>query len=112
MSLPTEARVHSLVPVATLCLLAFLLSCGGSSAPDAAKLNPHPADCSVYPPESASLYVLPYPVGTSRVVSTTTAHGGQHQYAIDFLMPIGSTVTAARPGKVYKAEQSFYDTPA
>lgn len=94
-----------------LILMILLLSCGGSTiSQDTRALNPHPDDCSVYPPQATSPYVLPYPVGTSHMVATTTAHGGVRKYAIDFLMPIGSTITAARPGTVYEVEQNFYDT--
>ena len=86
-----------------LIVLGVLTSCGG--LPD-----PMPADCSVYPAQSSSPYVLPYPVGTSYRVTNTTGHPADYRYAIDFEMAIGSSVTAARSGRVHWVEESFFDT--
>ena len=51
-----------------------------------------------------SPYVLPYPVGSAYEVFQTycgpVSHGKDGQMAIDFLMPIGSEVVAARAGTV------------
>jgi murein DD-endopeptidase MepM/ murein hydrolase activator NlpD len=91
------------IPVCVIAL--FLASCGGAGSS-----NSNAVDCSVYPAQASSPYVLPYPVGTSHVAVTTTAHAADHRYAIDFAMPIGSTITAARNGRVYKVEASFFDT--
>lgn len=90
-----------------ICVVVLsLASCGDGTGSS----NSDPVDCGVYPAQASSPYVLPYPFGTSYVVSTTTAHPEDHRYAVDFLMPIGSTITAARAGRVYKVEESFFDT--
>lgn len=64
---------------------------------------------------SNSPYVLPYPVGISYPVDLSHCSGSYHsagqpdQFAIDFRMPIGELVTAARPGKVVHIEESGVD---
>ncbi len=103
--------------------LAFLLSLtflfwgsgcgggGGSSRPPGTQSCAGP-----YPPQATSLYVLPYEVGASFVVGQGNCSSGSHaagtdaQYAYDFLMPIGTTITAARSGTVIAVEESFLDT--
>ena len=54
-------------------------------------------------------YVLPYPVGKSYYVSLTTGHTGVRKYAVDFVMPIGSVITAAREGQVFYIRENFND---
>lgn len=71
-------------------------------------------DCSVYPAQDTSPYVLPYQVGQAFLVWRTTSHyakgnGGVGLYAIDFEMPIGTPVIAARAGEVVAARGEFYD---
>ncbi len=88
---------------ACLLLMGLLSSCGGGN-------DPNPVECNAYPAQATSPYVLPYTVGTTRRASNTTAHSLDHLYAVDFLMPIGSTITAARAGRVYKTEGSFFDS--
>lgn len=60
--------------------------------------------------ESASNYKLPYPAGASWYVTQgggTGGHVGTQQHAIDWGMPIGSTLVAARGGRVkYVKEDS------
>ena len=59
-----------------------------------------------YPDWKTSPYVLPYPVGESYKIDLSNCMGYYHgegkpdQFAIDFNMPIGSLITAARAGKV------------
>lgn len=59
-----------------------------------------------------SRYVLPYPVGTQYSVNLSHCGGSYHsegqpdQYAIDFVMPIGTEVTASRDGQVVFVEES------
>ncbi len=62
-----------------------------------------------------SYYVLPYPVGKSYSVTLNHcsnsfhAEGQPDQFAIDFNMGIGETVTAARSGLVVHVEESGED---
>ena len=87
--------------------LVPLLGCGGSGAstPSSAPST----DCSVYGSQASSLYVLPYPPGTSYTVGLTTGHPGWHHYGVDFLMPIGSRLTAARSGKAQEIKEDAFD---
>ncbi|NHF57781.1 M23 family metallopeptidase [Flavobacteriaceae bacterium TP-CH-4] len=68
-----------------------------------------------YTPSELSEYVLPYPVGTGYVVNLAHCGGSYHsagqpdQYAIDFDMGIGTTITAAREGQVIFVEESGQD---
>ena len=63
----------------------------------------------------SSEYVLPYPVGKNYLVSLSHCSGSYHseglpdQYAIDFSIEIGTTVTASRAGKVVFLEESGID---
>src|SRR3954454_23819245 len=71
--------------------------------------------CAVFGSSDTSAYVLPYPPGKAYEVWQTISwhdraedrHVGR--YAIDFKMPIGSRVTAAREGIVVAARDSFRD---
>ena len=60
--------------------------------------------CGGYADWQTSPYVLPYPVGESYPVHQDNCslggHHGVYRYSYDFLMPIGSPVTAARAGVV------------
>ncbi len=69
--------------------------------------------CYGYSDWRTSDYVLPYPVGQHYQVyqgnCTWGGHHGPYQYSYDFLMPIGSLVTAARSGVVVAIEEGFAD---
>jgi murein DD-endopeptidase MepM/ murein hydrolase activator NlpD len=62
-----------------------------------------------------SPYTLPYPAGTAYVVDQANCsppgngHRGAARYGYDFLMPIGTRVTAARGGVVVHVEESHAD---
>jgi murein DD-endopeptidase MepM/ murein hydrolase activator NlpD len=61
-----------------------------------------------------SRFVLPYPIGESYVCLQGYVGGVNHhseilRYAVDFSMPIGSLVTAARDGVVVFIEEGFED---
>ena len=62
---------------------------------------------------SDSLYILPYPVGSSFVVGqgncTDGSHSDDQKYAYDFDMPVGSAVIASRAGTVLAIEERFFD---
>lgn len=68
-----------------------------------------------YPDWKTSDYVLPYPVGKSYMVDLSNCSGSFHsegrpdEFAIDFNMPIGTQITAARYGLVVYVEESGYD---
>jgi murein DD-endopeptidase MepM/ murein hydrolase activator NlpD len=71
-------------------------------------------DCSLYGPEASSLYVLPFAVGTERLVWRATEHfargnGGVGLYAIDFETPVGTPVVAARAGEVVALRDQYSD---
>lgn len=77
---------------------------------NAAKLG----DCSVYPSWKDSPYVLPWEAGREFLVTRTTDHyirpnGGVGLYAVDVSMPIGTTIVAARPGRVVAIQETFVD---
>ena len=91
-----------------LLLVLALCGCGGGGAQPAFPTGPA-VDCSVYPPAAASAYILPYTVGSTFTATNTTAHGGVQLYSMDLNLPIGTTVIAARSGKVVRLEASFFD---
>ena len=81
-----------------------------SAALNAARLD----DCSVYPEQSRSAYVLPWRAREEFFVSRTKGHfirgnGGVGLYAIDVPMPIGTTIVAARSGTVVAVREEFFD---
>src|SRR5262249_20317075 len=71
-------------------------------------------DCSLYPNQATSSYILPWKSDTSHRVWQTTSHfkrpdGGVGLYAIDIEMPTGTQVVAARGGEVVATQDTFYD---
>lgn len=83
-------------------------STGGNPA------EPFPEDtCSGFGDWSTSAYVLPYPVGTSYQVGQANCsgfgHSGYWKYGYDFLMPIGTPVSAARAGTVLHSVDGAQD---
>ncbi|MBA3559280.1 MAG: M23 family metallopeptidase [Gemmatimonadaceae bacterium] len=68
-----------------------------------------------FPDWQTSPYVLPYAAGTSHLVDQANCspagngHRGTARYGYDFLMPIGTRVTAARGGVVVLLEESHFD---
>ena len=81
--------------------LGVLISCGSS--------DPMPSDCSVFPAQQTSPYILPYEVGRSFRVVKTTSHGGTQYYSVDFSMPTDTPVVASRSGQVVNVEMSFLE---
>jgi murein DD-endopeptidase MepM/ murein hydrolase activator NlpD len=108
-------------PVSLLC--ALVISCGHAAvaATDAlgsGQCRPDPAGPVVeqadFPRSESSEYVLPFQPSTTRLVWRTTSHfnpgnRGVGLYAIDFEMPIGTPVLAARAGKVVAVQTKFHD---
>jgi murein DD-endopeptidase MepM/ murein hydrolase activator NlpD len=76
-------------------------------------LGPKEDESVICPSHETSEYVLPYPVGKTYTCTQgyvgRTYHQGVFGYAVDFSMPIGSAVTAARGGIVSFIEESFPD---
>ena len=86
---------------ATLCCL--LASCGGSDS------QPAP-DCSQYPNQVTSPYVLPWAGGeTYKANPHVFRESSVQRFAFDFLMPIGTSVVASRSGRVVGVEESYVD---
>jgi len=58
-------------------------------------------------------YVLPYPVGREYKCSlgfnNPYSHNGTFRYAVDFAMPIGTLITAARSGRVVYILERYSD---
>ena len=73
----------------------------------------HQNACGPFPDWQSSLYVLPYPVGSTFYLNqsncTNGGHQGPYKYSYDFVMPIGTTVTAARAGVVADIRTNFRD---
>lgn len=66
----------------------------------------------VFPDAADSPYLLPYPVGTSYVVSQSYCNplgGHRNRIAVDFMMPMGAQILAARGGKVINVVSHFED---
>jgi murein DD-endopeptidase MepM/ murein hydrolase activator NlpD len=68
----------------------------------------------VFPTSSTSEYILPFETGSARLVWRTTSHfnpgnRGVGLYAIDFEMPIGTPLLAARAGRVVAVQDGFKD---
>lgn len=73
-----------------------------------------PMACNTFAKQETSPYVLPFQIGDAFRVTNTTGHyvlgnGGVGLYAIDFGMPIGTPVVAARGGTVVAVRESFHD---
>lgn len=58
-------------------------------------------------------YVLPYPVSRayycSQGFNSDFSHHGSFKYSVDFIMPVGSVITASRAGQVVHTDASFSD---
>lgn len=89
---------------ALLVALVWIWGCGSQPGDPA---DPQVPDClerANFGRRSESEYRLPFPVGASYQVFQTycgpVSHGKDGQMSIDFLMPMGSAVVAARGGTV------------
>ncbi len=100
-------RVCAHVSVVALTAAAAV-GCGSSPSAPSPTPTPLPTQqqaClaeAAFGPAEQSPYVLPYPVGTSYSVFQSYCGPLSHmgQLAYDFLLPDGSTVTAARAGEI------------
>lgn len=100
------------VPVNRLPLVIFaaLLPSSSSIASNVAG----EIDCAAFPSPESSPYVLPYAEGAAHLVTNTVGHytpanAGVGLYAVDFAMPIGTAVHAARVGEVVAVRDRFPD---
>jgi murein DD-endopeptidase MepM/ murein hydrolase activator NlpD len=102
-------------------LSVFLLlaaSCRGPAATETAPDIAPALVCHGYPDQATSPYRLPYDIGTGYLLGqgncslTGPTHfpSSVYKYAYDFLMPIGTRVTAARAGVVIDVERRFVDS--
>lgn len=76
--------------------------------------NGPPVQQAKFPDSKTSEYILPFETGAARPVWRTTSHytpgnGGVGLYAIDFGIPIGTPLIAARAGTVVAIEDRFAD---
>lgn len=104
-------RIMNRRPVLVASLAAVLIlgspSCSsGSSGSDLPDL-----EFMQFPDPRTSPYCLPYPVGESARVSQAWGDTGTHRgrFAIDFTMPFGSEITAARSGVVTEIRDQYSD---
>ena len=95
-----------------LPIVILALSACGARAPTAPGTS---ESCEGFGDWRSSPYVLPYPEATAYLVdqgncsAPGNGHRGATRFGYDFLMPIGSTISAARRGTVIHVEQSHMD---
>jgi murein DD-endopeptidase MepM/ murein hydrolase activator NlpD len=88
-------------------LLGWLLLCMASPSGSAC--------AGPYPDQGTSPYVLPWRIGETHRIGQGNCGSGSHaagttvQYAYDILMPVGTTIVAARSGRVLLVEERFRD---
>lgn len=102
-------------PTAALLVAGSLLLSGCFSLPGHPD-DPQDPDClerAAFGEPAESPYVLPYPVGSAYEVFQTycgpVSHGKDGQMSIDFLMPLGAKVVAARGGVVRRVTDRHKD---
>jgi murein DD-endopeptidase MepM/ murein hydrolase activator NlpD len=97
-------------------VISHLASCASAQSEDrkrAADANQAKLkDCSLYPSQHTSPYILPYEAGTEHLVWRGREHfvrgnGGVGLYAYDFEMPVGTKIVAARSGEVVALREEF-----
>lgn len=91
-----------------LLIPSILTSCGSGDG-----LLSMPGVCDGYPDSATSAYRLPWQTGASFEVGQGNCggitHNGSVKYSYDFNMPIGTNITAARAGTVYKVVEDKAD---
>ena len=97
-----------------LSIALVLAACGGGS-PTGGTAPPPTSEvsCEGFGDWQTSAYVLPYPVGQSYEVNQGNCSGFGHSdfwlFGYDFIMPIGTIVTAARAGVIQHAQDGAVD---
>ena len=74
-------------------------------------------DCSVFPDQFTSPYILPYQIGESfkafphaaRTAPSSNSNNPIQYYSLDIEMPIGTEIVASRDGEVFLVEEQFSD---
>ena len=91
------------VVVATMLGMSGCGDSGSSELPDLEFMQ--------FPDPAGSPYCLPYPVGEHARVSQAWGDTGTHRgrFAIDFTMPFGAEITAARDGRVVEMRDQYSD---
>ncbi len=92
-------------------LAAAMLLAAPACASDDGDASSFETELMRFPDPTASPYCLPYPVGDSARVSQAWGDMGTHRgrFAIDFSMPFGSEITAARGGTVTETRDRYRD---
>jgi murein DD-endopeptidase MepM/ murein hydrolase activator NlpD len=105
------------VPARSQLILLDLPSIGVIDTPSARYSYAYLPGDPAAQPDSDTTYRLPYAVGTSHTVTQAYPVSATHQtrdsmYAVDFSMPVGTDVVAARDGVVFDvAAQNFKGGP-
>ncbi len=104
---------------AAVCALALLARTTNALAQaPAAMCQPDsdgpPVPRAAFAPRESTAYILPFELGTPRLIWRTTSHytrgnGGVGLYAIDVEMPVGTPLIAVRTGRVVAVRDSFPD---
>ncbi|NNK72989.1 MAG: M23 family metallopeptidase, partial [Flavobacteriaceae bacterium] len=104
-------------PLFFFIMIGLIFSCGDNdnfASDNVGGQNQIANGCegAFYPNWEVSRYVLPYPVGQSYRIGLSNCGGFPHvegepdQFAIDFIMDIGTLVTASRKGTIMFVEES------
>ncbi len=100
--LTSKSNIFKLLKVLILLLIIFIVIFSCKKGINTS--NPKVSDAK---------YVLPYPIGKKYLCSQSfggnISHQGVFYYSVDFDMPKGSIITAARKGRVIFFQENFYD---
>jgi hypothetical protein len=109
--------LHWIVPARSQLILLDLPSIGAIDTPSVRYTYAYLPGDPAAQPLMGTTYRLPYAVGTSHTVSQAYPVAATHQgrdsiYAVDFSMPVGTNVVAARDGIVFDvATKNFKGGP-
>jgi murein DD-endopeptidase MepM/ murein hydrolase activator NlpD len=102
------------MPIPLLLLVILGITLGAMLAPPSTDPEQRSYPCEKPQTDwEHSAYVLPYPIGASYKVNQANCSGHGHKnfwnHGYDFIMPIGSAVTASRSGVVAKTHDGCAD---
>jgi murein DD-endopeptidase MepM/ murein hydrolase activator NlpD len=93
--------MNNMKTIVSLIFILFFLSCNR----DSTEIE--------QPKITDKLYVLPFPIGKAYTClqgfNSPLSHFGTFRYSVDFGMPIGTIVTAARSGRIVYILESYSD---